>query len=83
MGFVAGRLWQKTRKYSNLKLLEQIGEITLDKFIYIAIYSDWIFFCASSSGCPATIFCKVSDFRNQSSHVENRTEPASQIPEEG
>jgi hypothetical protein len=44
----------------------------------------WVLFCGSGTGCPATnFFARRPIFQDQLSHVENQTEPASQIPEEG
>ncbi len=42
-----------------------------------SFFVDWVLAVLSP------IFARCTIFRNQSSHVENRTEPASQIPEEG
>jgi hypothetical protein len=40
-------------------------------------FVDWV------QAVPQPIFAMCPIFRNQSSHVENQTEPASRIPEEG
>jgi hypothetical protein len=51
---------------------------------------NWSLVCQLFSFCvdqvlavSPPIFARCPIFQNQSSHVENRTEPASQIPEEG
>ncbi len=43
----------------------------------------FFFFVDRVLAVPPPFFARCPIFRNQLSHVENRTEPASQIPEEG
>jgi hypothetical protein len=45
--------------------------------------SPTFFFVDRVLAVPPPFFARCPIFRNHSSHVENRTEPASQIPEEG
>ncbi len=52
-------------------------------YIYLYIYIYIFFFVDGVLAVPPPIFARCLIFRNQSSHVENRTEPASQHPGRG